>query len=95
MPKQIVTRPDHEDDISPGALPSRNYEIFFDDLVLILNQFILGNALTLQSYTVADLPPANLWTGSMVYVSNESGGAVPAFSDGTSWRRTTDRAVVS
>ncbi len=31
----------------------------------------------------------------MIYVSNESGGAVVAFSDGTSWRRLTDRAVVS
>lgn len=33
--------------------------------------------------------------GAMVYVSDESGGAVVAFSDGTAWRRVTDRAVVS
>jgi hypothetical protein len=33
--------------------------------------------------------------GQMVYCSNESGGAVPAFSDGTNWRRVTDRAIVS
>ena len=32
---------------------------------------------------------------AMVYVSNESAGAVPAFSDGVAWRRTTDRTVVS
>jgi hypothetical protein len=31
----------------------------------------------------------------MIYVIDESGGAVPAFSDGTAWRRVTDRAVVS
>jgi hypothetical protein len=31
----------------------------------------------------------------MAFVSNESGGPVPAFSDGTAWRRVTDRAVVS
>ena len=31
----------------------------------------------------------------MIYVSNESGGAVIAFSDGTNWRRVTDRAVIS
>ncbi len=33
--------------------------------------------------------------GQLVYVSNEAGGAVLAFSDGTNWRRVTDRAVVS
>jgi hypothetical protein len=31
----------------------------------------------------------------MIYVSDEAGGAIPAFSDGTNWRRVTDRAVVS
>ena len=31
----------------------------------------------------------------MIYVSDESGGAVVAFSDGTHWRRVTDRAIVS
>lgn len=31
----------------------------------------------------------------LVYVSDETGGGVPAFADGTNWRRVTDRAVVS
>lgn len=48
----------------------------------------------LRSYTVAGLPSAAT-AGQMIYVSNESGGAVPAFSDGTNWRRVTDRAIVS
>jgi hypothetical protein len=47
-----------------------------------------------KSYTVATLPTAAN-AGGFIYVSNESGGAVPAFSDGTNWRRVTDRAVVS
>jgi hypothetical protein len=51
--------------------------------------------LPLKSYAVADLPDAGIWTGAIVYVSNETGGAVCAFSDGTDWRRFTDRAVVS
>lgn len=48
----------------------------------------------LQTFTVATLPAA---TGAkrMIYVSDETGGAVPAFNDGTNWRRVTDRAVVS
>ena len=54
--------------------------------------------LPLKSYVVADLTgdfAASLWTGSLIYVSNESGGAVVAFSDGSNWLRVTDRAVVS
>ena len=31
----------------------------------------------------------------LVFVTDETGGAVPAFSDGTVWRRVTDRVVVS
>ena len=49
----------------------------------------------LVSYTVVGLPTPVGVAGKMVYVSNESGGAVPAFSDGTNWRRVTDRAIVS
>lgn len=48
----------------------------------------------LRSYTVAGLPSAAT-AAQMIYVSDETGGAVPAFSDGTNWRRVTDRAVVS
>lgn len=46
-------------------------------------------------YTVTTLPPASAGAGQIIYVSNEAGGAVLAFSDGASWRRVTDRAVVS
>lgn len=50
----------------------------------------------LPSFTVAGLPSAStVGAGSQIYVTNESGGAVVAFSDGTDWRRVTDRAVVS
>lgn len=49
----------------------------------------------LQEFTVATLPAAASHRAGLVYVSNESGGAVPAYSDGTNWRRVTDRAIVS
>ncbi|OYU47121.1 MAG: ribonuclease III [Rhizobiales bacterium PAR1] len=53
-------------------------------------------AVRVGSYTVAGLPSAaTSGAGAMVHVSNEVGGAVLAFSDGTSWRRVTDRIVVS
>ena len=45
------------------------------------------------SYTVATLPTAT--AAQQIYVSDETGGAVMAFSDGTNWRRCTDRVIVS
>jgi hypothetical protein len=56
--------------------------------ILYPDQFVL------PSYTTTTLPSAGA-AGSMIYVTNESGGAVPAFADGTNWRRVTDRAIVS
>ncbi|HBR99392.1 MAG TPA: hypothetical protein DD979_18745 [Gammaproteobacteria bacterium] len=48
------------------------------------------------SFTAATMPSAaTSGAGAMIYVSDEAGGAVPAFSDGSNWRRMTDRAVVS
>jgi hypothetical protein len=49
--------------------------------------------LALPSYTVATLPTGV--TAGMIFVSDESGGSVPAFYDGTDWRRVSDRAIVS
>jgi len=52
------------------------------------------NQLVLPSYTVAGLPSPGT-VAQFVYVTNDAGGPVPAFSDGTNWRRVTDRAIVS
>ena len=48
----------------------------------------------MQSSTVAGAGAA---TGPKrwKYISDEAGGAVPAFNDGSDWRRCTDRAVIS
>jgi hypothetical protein len=53
----------------------------------------MPNVLTVKSYVVASLPTAV--AGGVIFVTDETGGAVLAFSDGTNWRRSTDRAVVS
>ena len=47
-----------------------------------------------DSFVVASLPSA-AQPGQMIYVSDETSGSVMAFSDGTNWRRITDRAIVS
>ena len=31
----------------------------------------------------------------IVYCTDETGGSIPAFYDGTNWRRVSDRAIVS
>lgn len=53
-----------------------------------------GGIVYFKTYIVEELPSATT-AGGMIYISNESGGAVMAFSDGTNWRRVTDRAIVS
>lgn len=58
-----------------------------------------GEAMTgplqLWAVAVADLPAAADNEGSMVHVSDEAGGPVPAYSDGTNWLRVSDGAIVS
>lgn len=49
----------------------------------------------LASFAVAGVPAASDRAGNMIFVSDEVSGAVPAFSDGTDWRRVTDRAIIS
>lgn len=50
----------------------------------------------IKTYMVAALPSAvSTGAGSMIYISDEIGGAIIAFSDGTDWRRVIDRTVVS
>jgi hypothetical protein len=56
----------------------------------------VNGAVRVGSFTVATVPSASgMGAGAVIYVSNETGGAVPAFSDGTNWRRVTDRAIIS
>lgn len=50
--------------------------------------------LRLRPYTLAALPSPNP-AGQMIYVSDLTGGAEPCHSDGTNWRRMSDRTVAS
>ena len=54
----------------------------------------------LPSFTVAQLEDTvtvncTRRTGNTAFCTNETGGAVPVFFDGSDWRRSTDRAVIS
>jgi len=70
----------------------QTWALWFETLYRALN----GSApLKLSSYTVSTLPSAANYEANITYVSNETGGATIAFSDGTNWRRVQDRAIVS
>lgn len=49
----------------------------------------------MPSCTVAEALVLTPTAGAIIYVTNESGGPILAFGDGTNWRRVTDRAVIS
>ncbi|KCZ85704.1 hypothetical protein HAD_08465 [Hyphomonas adhaerens MHS-3] len=55
----------------------------------------VGGPVRVGSYAKAALPPASAGAGQVIFVPDEADGAVLAFSDGSAWRRVTDRAVVS
>jgi hypothetical protein len=61
---------------------------------LVISGLIYPDQFVLPNYTTSTLPSASI-VGAMIFVTNESGGSVPAFADGTNWRRVTDRAIVT
>ncbi len=91
---KIVSKPKHGETLmDKEGRASRAFQLYLDDLEQRVNDRILGNAFILPSYTVATLPA--VVEGGLIYVSDETGGATTAFSDGTNWRRSQDRTVVS
>jgi hypothetical protein len=56
---------------------------------------LIGTPVPLPSFNVSSLPDPSLYIGAEIFVPNETGGPVTAFSDGVNWLRSTDRAVVS
>jgi hypothetical protein len=77
-----------------GAWANRSMAQLAGDLASSFASLAVSGPVRIGSYTVATLPSASP-SAQMIYVSDESGGAVLAFSDATNWRRVTDRAVVS
>lgn len=67
----------------------------YDLGTLIITGTIYPDVFVLPSFTVSTLPSASNQAGQMLFVTDETGGSVPAFSDGTNWRRVTDRQIVS
>jgi hypothetical protein len=89
--------------VSTGVVPgSANFKltdgagVLRQILTLSATKLTVDGAVRVKSHPKASLPSASgEGAGAILYVSDEAGGAVLAFSDGASWRRVTDRAVVS
>lgn len=63
---------------------------------IVQSGVLYPDQLVLPSYTVAELGSLSATpAGQMVFCTNDAGGSIPAFSDGTDWRRVTDRQVIS
>lgn len=67
---------------------------YLDDAGTIHDLTDTGGAAPLPSYTVATVPVSAV-AGTQIFVTDEVGGSIPAFWDGTNWRRVTDRAIIS
>ena len=59
------------------------------------SEIINDAPMKLKGYTVAQLGSLTSSASAMVYCTDETGGSIPAFYDGTNWRRVSDRAIVS
>ena len=55
---------------------------------------IYQNGFTLPEFYVKNVPPAADNKRAIIYVVDESGGPVPAYSDGVIWRRFPDTAEI-
>ena len=67
----------------------------FNQLLDDLLDFFLKDIPYVPTYTVATVPTVGDTPRGIIYVSDETGGATLAFSDGTNWRRVQDRAIVA
>ena len=61
---------------------------------IVISGVFYPTQLVIPTYTVSTLPSATI-PAQMIYVSNATGGAITAFSDGTNWRRTSDRSIIN
>ena len=81
-----------------GVKFDTNYgiESTFGDIPSTSSLTFVGSYPILESYSVVGAPnPVSAGAGALIFVSNESGGATIAFSDGANWRRVTDNAVIT
>lgn len=75
-----------------------NVEMYshWDDWARALTKHIKAQSSDVRLLEVSKdrLPPAAPNRAVLLYITDATGGAVPAYSDGTNWRRVTDGTIV-
>lgn len=98
MSEKISSRPHYSiplGEVENGVVSiSTEWQSYFDDLDFSINLF-LGDSLVLEQYTVATVPIASDNFLGIIGVTDEVGGATPAWSDGTNWLRFKDGAIIT
>jgi len=95
---QIISQPDHGDKIiDKEGLSLANFQIFIDDIARQFNllEAQVNPVLQLNLFTVATVPDPTLTLGALIFVTDESSGAIPAYSDGLNWLRVNDKGPIS
>ncbi len=96
MPKKVTLSPPPNSDFDSESIEWRTW---FNAAHTRVGE----GPLLIQGYAKASLPNVSLWgsTGSsdpfssIIFVTDDVGGPTLAFSDGTSWKRVSDNAVIS
>jgi len=99
MTSELIAKPNHGDPIGTtqdGLLvyATEPFQKYLDGIEEKLNQFLLGQYIKPQDYAKADLPSPVPGSG-LIHVTDDIGGPVLAYADGTNWRRVSDGAVIA
>ncbi len=86
--------------LSPPPQQIEEFDYIWKRWLYSLFKRVGSGPFMVRGYTVASVPPAashsdNNTFSSLVYISDETGGATLAFSDGTNWRRVQDRTIIA
>lgn len=95
---QINSQPDHGNKlINKEGLALSNFQIFMDDIVRQFNLLEQQSnpVLQLPLFMVANVPLPSLTPGAMIFVTDETLGPIPAYSDGLNWLRVNDKVPIS
>lgn len=85
----ITDNPKDGDLIVENGIAKPQFFSFTDQITRAIN----GNKAPI--FTVTTVPDATLSEAAIIYVSDETGGATLAFSNGTNWVRVQDLVTIS
>jgi len=104
MTSPLASKPDAGSEIAKEEngrfVIAKQYQDFLDDVEGGLNfptlpAFLVQDLITTIPPATLPVVPASAHEDVMVMVIDETAGRIPAYSDGTDWRRFSDNVVIS